>query len=238
MAETGRRRQAGHFTEEDWVDFACQQAGAEQRARLERHLRTGCERCAETLEVWTAVRGLAGQEASYRPPDDIIAQVRGQFALHRPKGLLARVATSASLVFDSFRQPVPVGIRAAGGSARQLLFKAGRYAIRLQVEPVADSDRLSVVGQMVDETNPKNPLPDLPVLLLSGQETVDRTLTNTLGEFQLESVPSGSVRLSVGVPEIGTLTLPGRLVGRRARRGAGTWATLDGSGRRTKARHP
>ena len=236
MAETGNRRlQEGHFTEEAWADFARQQGQPEQRARQQRHLE-GCERCAQTLDVWTAVVGLAGQEAAYQPPDDVMARVKARFSLHRPEGLLERAARGASMIFDSFRQPVLAGVRAAGSSPRQLLYKAGRYLIRLQVEREAGSDRLTFVGQIVDEVNPKTALQELPVLLLSDKDTMDRTVTNILGEFQLESSPSESLRLSVGIPEIGTLTLPGLLAGH----GMGdieALGTRGGSSRRTKARH-
>ena len=236
MAETGNRRlQEGHFTEEAWADFARQQGQPEQRARQQRHLE-GCERCAQTLDVWTAVVGLAGQEAAYQPPDDVMARVKARFALHRPQGLLERAARGASMIFDSFRQPVLAGVRAAGSSPRQLLYKAGRYLIRLQVEREAGSDRLTFVGQIVDEVNPKTALQELPVLLLSDKDTMDRTVTNILGEFQLESSPSESLRLSVGIPEIGTLTLPGLLAGH----GMGdieALGTRGGLSRRTKARH-
>ena len=236
MAETGKRRaQEGHFTEEDWADFARQQGEPEQRARLQRHLQS-CERCAQTLDVWTAVVGLAGQEAAYQPPDEVTARAKAHFALHRPQGLLERAGSAVSLVFDSFRQPVLAGVRAAGSSPRQLLYKAGRYLIRLQVEREAGSDRLSVVGQIVDEANPKNALQELPVLLLSDKDTLDRTVTNILGEFQLESDPSESLRLSVGIPEIGTLTLPGLLAG-RGTDGVEVVGTRGGSSRRTRARH-
>jgi hypothetical protein len=236
MAETGKRRpEEGHFTEEAWADFARQQGEPAQRARLQRHLQ-GCERCAQTLDVWTAVVGLAGQEAVYQPPDDVMARVKARFALHKPQGLLERAARGVSMVFDSFRQPVLAGVRAAGSSPRQLLYKAGRYLIRLQVEREAGSDRLTFVGQIVDEANPKNALQELPVLLLSDKDTLDRTVTNILGEFQLESSPSESLRLSVGIPEIGTLTLPGLLAGR----GMGdveALGTRGGLSRRTRARH-
>jgi hypothetical protein len=236
MSDTRKRQpQEGHFTEEAWADFARQQGEPEQRARLQRHLQS-CERCARTLDVWTAVVGLAGQEAGYRPPDDVMARVKAHFALHRPQGLLERAARSVSLVFDSFRQPVLAGVRAAGSAPRQLLYKAGRYLIRLQVEREAGSARLFVVGQIVDETNPKGALEALPVLLLSDKDTLDRTVTNILGEFQLESDPSESLRLSVGIPEIGTLTLPGLLAGR----GMGeteVLGTRGGVSRRTRARH-
>jgi hypothetical protein len=239
MTETQRRRpRPGHFTEEAWADFVRGQGEPEQRARLEQHLDAGCERCAETLGVWTAVVGLTGQEASYQPPEGVVTRMKGQLALSRPERLIERAVRSASLIFDSFRQPALAGVRAAGASPRHLLYKAGRYLIRLQVEREAGSDRLSVVGQIVDEANPQNALEDLPVLLMSNKETLDRTLTNTLGEFHLKSDPSEDLRLSVGIPEIGTLTLPGLLAGAAGLGGADVLGMRGGLGRRTRARHP
>jgi hypothetical protein len=229
------RAHEGHFSEEAWADFARQQSQPQEKARLEQHLQS-CERCAQTLDVWTAVADLAGQEATYQPPDDVVARVKARFALHRPPGLRERVASSVSMVFDSFRQPALAGVRAAGRSPRYLLYKAGRYLIRLQVERESGSDRLSFVGQIVDEVDPKNALQELPVLLLSNKDTLDRTVTNVLGEFQLASDPSEGLRLSVGIPEIGTLTLPGLLAGRVLGE-AESLGTRGGSSRRTKARH-
>jgi len=238
MAGSPRRRsQRGHFTEEAWADFARRQGGPEQKDLLERHLQAGCHQCAQTLDVWTAVFGVAGREASYRPPDEAVVRAKAQYALHGPRTLVQRAARSVSLLFDSFRQPALAGVRVAGGSAQQLLYKAGHYLIRLQVERAIDQERLSVVGQIVDEANPKNALPELPVLLLSEDETLARTLTNTLGEFQMESVPSESLRLSVGIPEIGTLTLPGRLAAAGPLGGEGIPGTRGGPGHRTRARH-
>jgi hypothetical protein len=233
MAESKRRQPRGHFSEEAWADFGRRQGEPEQRARLQQHLDAGCEQCAETLGVWTDVVDLAGWEASYQPPDEVVTRMKGRFALSRPEGLIERAARSASLIFDSFRQPALAGVRATGASPQYLLYKAGRYLIRLQVEREAGSDRLSVVGQVVDEANPKSMLEDLPVLLLSDKETMDRTLTNTLGEFQLKSDPSEELRIAIGIPEIGTLTLPGPLA---AAEGAGGLGMRGGSGR-TRARH-
>jgi hypothetical protein len=162
------------------------------------------------------VVGLAGQEGPYEPPDGVVGQARAEFALRRPEGLRERVARKASLVFDSFRQPLPAGVRAAGPSPRQVLYKAGRYLIMLRVEPSADSDRLSVVGQILDEMHPKKAVENVAVLVLNGDEAVERTLTNRLGEFQLEPDPAESLRISVGVPEIGSLSVPWPMVGTRA----------------------
>lgn len=224
MSETGTGEPLdGHFGDEEWVDLARGQGGEELAARLGRHLDAGCGRCAQKARFWRAVVGLAGREASYRPPDAAVAQVRAQLALHRPKRLLERAARSASLLFDSFRQPLPAGVRSVGPSPQQLLYKAGRYLIVLRVEAgAADSERLSVVGQILDDGLPKKALQDLPVLVFKGREAVDRTLTNPLGEFQLQTDPAHNLRLSVEVPEVGPfiVTLP-RDDQRRGPRGTG-----------------
>jgi hypothetical protein len=233
----GRRARESHFGEEAWADFARGQSAADQRLRMEEHLDRGCEPCIEMLGVWTSLAGLAAAEPTYEPPAGVLAQVKGQFALRRPDSLLERAARTASLVFDSFRTPVLAGVRAGGGSPRHFLYKAGRYLIRLQVDREAATQRLFVLGQIVDEQSPKNPLQDLPVILLSDEQPQDRALTNTLGEFELTSDPSESLRLSVGIPEIGTLTLPGLLAAAPGSGGADVSGTRGGSSRRIKARH-
>ena len=235
MADTDvRTRNSEHFTEEDWFDFAHRQAAPSVRAGLEQHLEKGCSRCSQTVRLWRAVLDVADQEAAYRPPDEALRQVKGDFALRRPKGLLERVAEQAALVFDSFRQSQPMGVRAAGPSPRQLLYKAGRYAIRLRLEPGPDAERLSIVGQLVDEHHSPAAVQDIAVLALQGRKTLDRTLTNHLGEFVLEPDAAENLRLCVGVAEIGTFTVEpqpptGRTSGDAVR-------ALDMSGRRGRAR--
>ena len=229
-----RTRSSEHFTEEDWFDFAHQQAAPSVRASLERHLEKGCSRCTQTVRLWRAVLDVADQEAAGRPPDAALRQVKGDFALRRPKRLVERVAEQAALVFDSFRQPQPMGVRGAGPTPRQLLYKAGRYMIRLRLEPAADAERLSIVGQLVDEHPSPAAVQDIAVLALKGGKTLDRTLTNHLGEFVLEPDAAEDLRLCVGVAEIGTFTVEPRqaavkTIGHAVR-------ALDMSGRRGRAR--
>ena len=150
---------------------------------------------------------VADQEAAYRPPDEALRQLKGDFALRRPKGLLERVAEQAALVFDSFRQPQPMGVRGAGPSPRQLLYKAGA----LCDPPPASSRRRR--GAALDRGTARRRAPspaavqDIAVLALKGRKTLDRTLTNHLGEFVLEPDAAENLRLCVGVAEIGTFTV-------------------------------
>lgn len=235
MADTDARTRKGeHFTEEDWFDFAHQQVAPSLRASLEQHLEKGCSRCTQTVRLWEVVLDVADQEAAYRPPDEALRQVRGDFALRRPKGLLEKVAEQVSLVFDSFRQPQAVGVRGAGPSPRQLLYRAGRYAIRLRLEPASDTERVSIVGQLVDEHHSAGAVQDIAVLALKGRKTLDRTLTNHLGEFVLEPDAAENLRLCVGVAEIGTFTVEPRPATGRTE--GDTVRALDISGRRGRAR--
>ena len=236
MADTdARTRRSEHFTEEDWFDFAHQQAAPSVRASLERHLEKGCSRCTQTVRLWRAVLDVADQQAACRPPDSALRQVKGDFALRRPKRLVERVAEQAALVFDSFRQPQPMGVRGAGPTPRQLLYKAGRYMIRLRLEPAADTERMSIVGQLVDEHPSPAAVQDIAVLALKGGKTLDRTLTNHLGEFVLEPDAAEDLRLCVGVAEIGTFTVEPRLATTAKTNGDAVRA-LDMSGRRGRAR--
>ena len=143
-----------------------------------------------------------------RPSKEAVAPVKEQSTLRRTKELLELVARKAALVFDSSRQPVAAGVRVVGPSARRLLYRAGRYLVLLRLEPGADSDGLSLVGQIIDEGFPKKPLHDLTVLVSNGRKTVDRTITNRFGEFLLQPEPVENLRLSVQAPEIGSFVVP------------------------------
>lgn len=225
-----------HFTEEDWVEFAREQAVPALRARLQQHLDEGCPRCAKAVRLWKAVLDVAAQEAVHRPPQDSVRQVRAHFAFHKPQGLVARAARQAALVFDSFLQPLAAGVRASGASPRQLLYRAGRYAVRLRLEPAADTERMSIVGQLLDEhIGPAGAVQDIAVLVMRGRKTLDRTLTNHLGEFLLEPDAAKNLRLCVGVAEIGSFAVEPSA--RAARAGGGADVTsLGGQGRRRRAR--
>jgi hypothetical protein len=200
------------------VDLGRRLAAPERRALMERHLDAGCARCARSVRLWSALSSFAAEEPAFDPPEAVLRQVKSRFAANRRPRLAERVARAATLVFDSFRQPLPAGVRAAGPSIRQMLFRSGPYVVRLRLEPQADSDRLSIVGQIEDEQHPELSLHDVAVLARGGNKTMDRTLTNDLGEFLLEPEDAENLQLSVALPRVGTFTVrPAREQGARKR---------------------
>jgi hypothetical protein len=232
MAERVPRSLGGHYSDEECVDFA---RGLSAKAdAIERHL-AACASCATTAGFWRSVLTAASPAAAYAPPDSAVREARAQFPFSSRPGLVARAQEAARLIFDSLRQPLPAGVRAAGPSLRQLVYKAGPYVLRLRVEPAGDSDRVSIVGQVLDDTNPTRTLANVAVRALRGPDTMDRTLTNTLGEFHLEPEAADNLRLSVGVPDRGPLTV-GLLV--RTRAGRADARALGGPGRKTAKAGP
>src|SRR6185436_18409813 len=127
-----------------------------------------------------------------------VRQVKGQYGIRKADGSLARVR-SAVLVFDSSRLPAAAGVRAATATAsRQLLYRLGNRLVKLRLETAGVPQHLSLVGQIVDEADPGRTLPGLPVRVLSGRKTVTGTVTNRLGEFELELEPARGLAQTVG----------------------------------------
>ena len=83
---------------------------------------------------------------------------------------------------------------------------------------------MCIIGQILDDQEPAAALQDIAVLAQRGSQTLDRTLTNHLGEFVLEPDAAENLQLCVGVAEIGTFTVQPKRTGKsgsgRRRQGA------------------
>jgi hypothetical protein len=234
MIDTHAESTAEHFTEDDWTSFARGQGDLVHRVRVAEHLEAGCPKCEQTLRLWSVLLSVAEQEAAEAP-----CLLKARPASSAGRRLGERVAARVALVFDSFCQPALAlsGVRASGPSPRQLLYKAGRYTIKVQVEPGSASDRMYIVGQILDEDDPTNALRDVVVRALQGTRTLGRTHTNRLGEFHLEPDATDKLQLFVDVPEIGTFTVESpRLAEKRSREGVDKAAGGPGRGKKARPR--
>ncbi len=234
MMEIEARSGSEHFTEEDWTAFARGAGDLAHRRQVAQHLEAGCAQCEQTLRVWSVLLSVHDQQAEYPAAEEMPVLPPPRRA---GPGFRERLAASVALVFDSFRQPELAGVRASGATARQLLYKAGRYTIRVQVEPGSASDRLCIVGQILDEQDPAAALRDIAVRATRGNRTLGRTHTNGMGEFHLEPDASEKLQLCVDVPEIGTFTVesPTRAP-ERPTRTSGKTAGRSGRGKRARLR--
>jgi hypothetical protein len=198
---------AGHGGDDEWLDYARQLGDEGRRATLTSHLQSGCSRCRTSLGFWEAASDAAARDRGYAPPDELIRQAKGAFALQRP----AKTARDlvASIVFDSFLQPLTAGVRSASAGPRLLLYKAGRYEIRISADHAPGAARTSLVGQVVDEMDPEAFLGEMTVMVYDGKESIDRTTTNRLGEFafEFEGASRSGFQIAIGVPQERFLTV-------------------------------
>ncbi|PYV09408.1 MAG: hypothetical protein DMG23_10975 [Acidobacteria bacterium] len=188
-----------HFAIEDWADFARGLASADRKGAMQMHLDNGCGKCAGVVSLWQEILDLAAGESSYQPPESAVRTIKVSYVLEGLRKTFPRGAQIAKLVFDSFRQPLPEGVRNLGPRARQLLYRAGKFAIDLRLD--SGPDRASLVGQVLDSTRPDQGVADVPVTLFKSRTRVLKTVTNRLGEFHFEFEDPNGLRVWIGVDQ-------------------------------------
>src|SRR5207244_12716639 len=117
--------------------------------------------------------------------------------LRRPEELQILPRIPARLLYDSFREPLPAGVRTQRRLSRQALYVAGDYSLDLHWENERGSPRVALVGQIKNQKEPSKHLGDVPVLLISGKKLLARTVRNALAEFHMEYSPKTHLRLYV-----------------------------------------
>lgn len=197
-----------HFSLEKWADFARDVVGAEEKKAMQSHIEGGCKECAKLLVTWKHVQDAARREAANQPPDNIVRTVKAMGAIH---GLgSGRPVTSpiAKLLFDSFRSPLPAGVRSTAVNSRQLLYGVGDYRLDIRIEPQEDSDKVVLLGQILNSSEPDRPIGVMSVVLKKGKRVLAESVTNQLGEFQLEFNLESSLQLQAGLPHGELVQIP------------------------------
>jgi hypothetical protein len=190
-----------HFTMEAWADFARGVVGKEQESLMQSHLDDGCPRCVSAASLWQRVHATAERQGAAIPPENVVRTVKAMYAARGlAKGHAPQLAI-AQLLFDSFRGPQLAGVRSAGLAPRQLLFGEGDHRIDLRLEPQVDSEKVSLVGQILDSTNPGKGLEEISVVLLKGRKVLAEASTNRFGEFHLQCDLESRLELRVKLPQ-------------------------------------
>jgi hypothetical protein len=190
-----------HYSLEKWADFARQVIGEQERSEMQSHLENdGCTKCSKVLSLWQRFQAVARQEHSYQPPDSVVRSIKGTFALHGPRRVGRAVLAVAELLFDSARNPLPVGVRSTGTALRQLLYGAGNYRIDVRIEPQPDSRKVAVVGQVLNSAEPDEIVGVAPVSLVRGGKVLATSVTSPFGEFDVECDLAGPFELRVQLP--------------------------------------
>ena len=132
------------------------------------------------------------------PRERLLQELWGTLELLlRRASVLQRITHAARLIFDSFLQPMPAGVRLSQLPARRLVYESGSMMADLWLEPQTDSKRIALVGQLVDSAKPDRRFHRVPVVLHGRKGPVALAKTNEFGEFHLDFDFEPSVTLEM-----------------------------------------
>ena len=197
-----------HYTLEQWVDFVRNVVDEAKKKEMQNHLDSGCKQCTKELSMWQRLQQVAQRESSYAPSSGAVRTMNAAFANKGARAAGQAKSGIASVLFDSFRSPLLVGIRSAGNASQQVLYGAGTYRIDVRIEPQMDSDKVILLGQVLNSADPDERLADVSVTLSKGRKVLAKSTTSQFGEFQIECQLDAGYRLVVMLPGNAEVTLP------------------------------
>ena len=186
-----------HFETQEWIDFVNRVVKGNQQEAMQKHLATGCKRCAKTVSLWQKVSKTAAAEASYQPPAGTVRLAKAAFATAGMAQPQKESRGVIEVLFDSFLQPAVAGARSVVIGTRQMLYRADPYQIDIQIEPKPGSNRLVITGQLLDLSHPGIIGRDIQVTLSNHRGNTVMAATNQFGEFSGEIENSGDLELTI-----------------------------------------
>jgi hypothetical protein len=145
---------------------------------------------------WLADFGV--RERSYEPPAWAIANARKVFRLKKPDLMTIAKEFVANLVYDSFNEPLPAGVRQHARPARQTLYSTDKVQLDLKID-VSEEGGL-IIGQIIANDTAVN-TSGLRIEVTEGGHVITKSSTNALGEFVLQGLPKGNYGLQVVLPD-------------------------------------
>lgn len=186
-----------HYSDAEWADFVRGLLAGTARASMKSHLFSGCRRCGRSAEAFGMVAAVARGEEAFGVPGHVLRWATAVFSLRQPERVHILPRVLARLVFDSFGDPQPVGVRSLERVSRHAMYRAGDTYVDLRMESEPGTRRVSLVGQIAGSKAGHRSFGNVPVVLSAGTGIVARALTNEFGEFQMRYEPSPRLRLYV-----------------------------------------
>jgi hypothetical protein len=190
-----------HLSDADWFDFALDLLPLEQKESMEGHLDRGCDRCEKTLDTWRKALDFCRLETGYTPPESGVLAVKSLFQTKKWWEWLPQIAEFARPVFDSSRQPAPVGVRAGSTSlSRHILQETDSFTIDLHLECEPGQDSVRLTGQILNSKKPSQRIQKGRVVLLHENVLVAEKLVSASGEFDLVYDNASALHLFLNIP--------------------------------------
>jgi hypothetical protein len=186
-----------HLSPENILAYLDGNAADTEKSEMEAHLAV-CGECTESKAEYQDLVGMLQEEVSLQPPAHFVEAWKNVArTVPAPRKPTLRQII-ASLVFDSFDQPILAGVRHVGATPRQRLFRAGDIDVDVKIESTEIGKEITLVGQVLSPTSKF--FVNAPVTLESHGGQRYQTCTNEVGEFSFE-VPNDTYDLSIELNE-------------------------------------
>jgi len=190
-----------------WCDYARGLMKLSSAERMQAELASS-ERVRRTVRHFQRVAELARSDTALAIPEYAVrvAKAAGSLRRHDSERLARR---PFSVLFDSLRDAVvATGIRDLQPFRHQTVFRSDDYIVDVRVEQETNPNGQVVVGQLLRHQEKAQPVPRIPVLVLSGGRVVGRDLTSRFGEFQAAGLPDEPLELCLLIGDESCIDIP------------------------------
>jgi hypothetical protein len=174
------------------------------RQAVHAHLDSGCSKCEAERGWYEQVKAITAGDDLVEPPPWVLRRAIKLFETQSQRESFGARASRiiADLVFDSLATTSFAGARSTTAAERQLLYRADRYSIDLQL---ADAGEMHshLTGQILRDGEIKfESVAGVQLNLTRDGQTMLSTTTNRFGEFSIASIESGNYDLHIRTNEI------------------------------------
>ncbi len=193
-----------HVTNDDLVAYVEGRLKGQALQSLRIHFE-GCASCAKELRNWAELFETLHGSQLQDPPAYAIRNSLAIYQIPKPASTVKQVL--ARLVFDSFREPLAVGVRGPA-DAQQLLLQGEGMDLHLRVSQAPPA----IVGQLLKRSE-RRYVSGARLSIIKQGVPVETTISDALGEFRFRQVPVGELRLEADLPSnvklVGEFTVQG-----------------------------
>lgn len=192
---------------EQLLDYLDGRLADQQAQVVAAHLNGGCKRCADNREWVERIRAIAASDDRIEPPLWVLKRAIRLFdnQTARPGALDHFGRLIAALIFDSLTPAAVSGVRLAQSDSRQLVYRAGRYSVDLQIAS-ANPSTAELIGQVLREGEARfQSVARLSLELIRENQIVDSTSTNAVGQFTFNGIECGEYDLQIKAHEASIL---------------------------------
>jgi len=184
---------------ETLIDYVAREIDTPTADGIRAHVDSGCHECAAELTRLHSLRKHFSPGALEEPPSWVLKRAQS-IPLDANVGLAGGFAGRlARLVFDTFRDPLPAGVRSATLSGRQMLYRVLEFDIDIRVDE-SGNGRSRISGQVLPGPDRSlDAVAGAEVALSTGRRVVALSTTNEIGEFAFEGLADGDYALSIDV---------------------------------------